>query len=229
MRSPKKRKLTEAEYQKIVSRLLAKWDRETQTHVTHAHASRRQAAHDADQWDRAARTTVRKTDRLSLGLGGGSRRNSPPEAIASRRGGARGGSRTKDISPVTPKPPGQAPARVSLVRTNPGVSLLWSPKNRRRAADVHAKEHALAWWRCPRRLHPDWQEFIDVVARGRGQCPSCPKAPPVRPRTTSRGATGRTRRQSARSPVKTPYEKAFGTDPVLRKLNPPEAIRDAWR
>ena len=224
-----KRNLTEAEYQKIVSRLLAKWNKETRAHVKHARAGRRRSANGIGQRDRATGTTVSQTDRLSPGPGGGSRKNSPPEATASRRGGAGPGSRNSDVPPATRRSPGQVAARRSLVRINPRASLLWSPKNRRRAADVHAKEHALAWWRCARRLHPDWQEYIDVVASGRGQCPACRKAPPVRPRTTARGATGRTRRQLARLPERTPYEKAFGADPVLRNLNPPEAIRDAWR
>lgn len=240
-----RRKLTDAEYQEIASRLLAKWEKETQSQVTQARAGRRQSASSIGQRVRAdgsqsrpqtsgkdqqgRRTTVRKADRPFPGLGGGGRKSPDPAALAARRGGAGAGSRNKDVSPAARQSTGQAPPRKSLVRYNSKASFLWSVKNGRRVADVHAKEHVLAWWRCPRRMHPDWQEYIDVVASGRGQCPACRKAPPVRPRTTARGAAGRTRRLPTRSPEKTPYEKAFGTDPELRKLNPPEAIRDAWR
>lgn len=39
----------------------------------------------------------------------------------------------------------------------------------------------------------------------------------------------RTRPERSRPEVQTPFERAFGTDAVLLKINPPEAIRDAWR
>jgi hypothetical protein len=38
-----------------------------------------------------------------------------------------------------------------------------------------------------------------------------------------------TRPERSRPEVQTPFERAFGTDAVLLKINPPEAIRDAWR
>jgi hypothetical protein len=37
------------------------------------------------------------------------------------------------------------------------------------------------------------------------------------------------RPEPSRPAVQTPFERAFGTDTVLLKVNPPEAIRDAWR
>ena len=39
----------------------------------------------------------------------------------------------------------------------------------------------------------------------------------------------RKRREPTQQSEPTPYERAFGTSALLRMVNPPEAIRDAWR
>jgi hypothetical protein len=45
--------------------------------------------------------------------------------------------------------------------------------------------------------------------------------------TNPSGASKRSEQSKRTEP--TPFERAFGTDPVLLKVNPPGAIRDAWR
>jgi len=123
----------------------------------------------------------------------------------------------------------QAPVRRdrALPQVSPLATSWWSSANGRRPRQVDASEHALAWWRCPRGEHPDWQDYIDVVARGTGQCPRCPRrvtrSKPARRRAVTRKIPAPSRNELS------PRERALGTNPLLRQINPPEAIRDSWR
>jgi Probable Zinc-ribbon domain len=162
---------------------------------------RPQAASSAKKGD----VSTRKSEKLKIGAPAGKL------AAGNRAGGVpRSGRRDRALP------------QVSQVATS-----WWSPANARRPRQVDAGEHTLAWWRCPRGKHPDWREYIDVVVRGSGQCPSCPprvtRSRPSRRRTVTRKKPEPSRRELS------PRERALGTNALLLQLNPPEAIRDSWR
>lgn len=121
-----------------------------------------------------------------------------------------------------------APAGESLVEVNPVAASWWASVNNERPGQVDARLHVLAWWRCPSGSHRRWQAYIDLVAQGQVGCPACAREAGQQ-KTSARRKAPRSRREPVRQTQPSPYEKAFGVDPLLRKLNPPEAIRDAWR
>jgi hypothetical protein len=123
--------------------------------------------------------------------------------------------------------PRQAARSQRLPQVSQFATSLWSPANGRRPRQVDASEHALAWWRCPRGKHPDWRQYIDIVAAGNGHCPGCgPRT--TRSKPTSRRTRTRKIPELSRHEL-SPRERALGTNALLRQLNPPEAIRDSWR
>jgi hypothetical protein len=207
--------LTEAQKNEITARLLAKWSAERDAirdsqRGPQLGEGRRKYKTDAPASRSPADATVAKRPSRNRVPGGSS------NGVSRSRNRA-GGPGTKQLS-----------GGRSLIAVNPKAASWWAPANGKPAREVYANMHVLAWWRCPRGKHPQWQEYIDVVAHGRGYCPRCGSLP-ARPKSSTRRGTVRKRAERSRTPEPTPYERAFGTSPLLRQLNPPEAIRDAWR
>jgi hypothetical protein len=237
-----KRGLTEAERQEITAALLARWDRETQSLIKQARAGPRlSAGNGATVQTSSSANRSRPPEKPQRAPAAGSTRvTSRVRADASDGPQAQQGSSSGRSTNAKPRPKKgplpdarrsakRARAEGSLARVNPVAAAWWARANSTPAVKVDACQHVLAWWSCAEPTHPRWREYIDVVARGGGRCPSCGSARAARPRTTVRKGAARKRPEPSRQSEPTPYERAFGVSPLMRKLNPPEAIRDAWR
>ena len=238
----KRGRLTEADRQEITVALLARWERETQSLIKQARAGRRPSAGNsqATQASRqrppqgAQQPHDERSDPTTNGgqAGAGatrdSQKRSPPASVSAGREAESQPGKSASLAARRSAEKVPVPAGKSVARVNPVVASWWAEVNGKPALEVDASKHVLAWWRCPRGKHPRWREYIDVVAQGRGNCPACGPVPVARPKAASRTGT-RKRRQLSRQPEPTPYERAFGTSALMRKVNPPEAIRDSWR
>jgi hypothetical protein len=257
-----KRGLTEAERQEITAALLARWERETQSLIRQARAGRGLSAGNgatAQVSSSANRSWPPEKAQGAPATGPTQVSSSVQVGARVARGGKQSRQGTSSARSTNAKPrPMKGPlpnarrsargvrAEEPLAWVNPAAASWWARANSKPALKVDASQHVLAWWSCAKAMHPRWREYIDVVAQGRGRCPSCRAAArasgtgtarrssrPVQaapPKAMRSSATaGRKRLKPSPQPEPTPYERAFGVSALMRKLNPPEAQSDAWR